>query len=231
MTEATAAPWALIRDVLDVPLHPGGQAATAALLDRAGVTADTVVVDMGSGAGEALELASERGAMVVGVDAAPAGSRSARGDMTALPIATGAADVVLAECTLCLANDFGGALEEASRVLEAGGRLAISEMTVDGDGPLLPPRLERTLCLEGRRDESWIVDRIETAGFTVHDRRDHHDELLQMRDDLAEQVDYEALLGLLDDGGAIAAGVERLESAVEDGTIGYVSVVAESTPR
>jgi hypothetical protein len=104
-------------------------------------------------------------------------------------------------------------------------------MTVDGKVPSLPPRLERTLCLSGRRDESWIVDRIEGAGFTVHDRRDHHDDLLELRDDLAQRVDYEGLLGLLDDGGAVAAGVERLESAVENGTVGYVSVVAESTPR
>lgn len=228
MTETAAAPWPLLRDVLDVPLHPGGASATADLLDRASVGAETVMLDVGCGEGGALALARERGATAVGVDAAPAGSGTVRGEMTALPVATGAVDVVLSECTLCLAADVDAALSAAKRVLSGGGRLAVSEMTVAGDLPALPSPIRRALCLQGRRDESWIVDRIEAAGFAVVDRRSHREALLEMRDDLREKVDYRGLLRAMDGGAELVAGVDRLETAVEDGRIGYVSVVAEA---
>jgi uncharacterized radical SAM superfamily Fe-S cluster-containing enzyme len=52
-------------------------------------------------------------------------------------------------------------------------------------------------------------------------------DLLAMRDELQSTVDYEGLLPALGEQGQQAlAGIEELESAVEDGDVGYVSLVA-----
>jgi hypothetical protein len=48
-----------------------------------------------------------------------------------------------------------------------------------------------------------------------------------MRDDLRSKVDYEGLLGALGERGeGVRAGIEDLEAAVEEGDVGYVSLVA-----
>jgi SAM-dependent methyltransferase len=99
--DAPGAPWTLLGLALDGPLHPGGTDATAALLDRSEVDAGTRLLDVGCGAGEALELARERGADPVGLDRRPAAPGSVAGDLTALPFRTGSVDVVLGEvCAL-----------------------------------------------------------------------------------------------------------------------------------
>jgi hypothetical protein len=49
-----------------------------------------------------------------------------------------------------------------------------------------------------------------------------------MRDRMMKAIDYERLLALLGErGDRIEAGIEDLESAVESGRVGYVSIVAE----
>lgn len=220
-------PWPVLETVLDGPLHPGGHEATAELLDRAAVTADTRVLDVGCGAGDALTLARERGATAVGLDRAPGDTaRSVRGDMSRLPIQSGSVDVVLAECVLCLAPSLPDALAEGRRVLADGGRLALSDVVTD-DLPDVPETMARALCLTGRRNRAELVTAIETAGFAVGDVRDHREDLLAMRDELAATVDYERLLGALGERGERAlSGVESLEAAVESGDVGYVSLVA-----
>lgn len=228
MTEAASVPWGLLGDLVAGPLHPGGTDATAALLDRAAVGPDTRLIDVGCGAGEGVALAADRRATTVGVDLDPEPGTAVRGEMTALPVGTGAVDVVLAECTLCLADDLDAALAEAGRVLGPDGRLALSDVVVAGDLPPIPAELATALCLTGRGDRAWLLERIEAAGFDVRDPRDHREDLLAMRDRLAHAVDYRGLLATMGDRGeALADGIERVEAAVEDGQIGYVSVVAD----
>ncbi|PSP93754.1 hypothetical protein BRC91_09190 [Halobacteriales archaeon QS_4_62_28] len=72
--------------------------------------------------------------------------------MTALPVSDGAVDVVLAECVLCLADDLDAALAETDRVLAPDGRLALSDVVVEGDVPDLPDPIARALCLTGSRE-------------------------------------------------------------------------------
>ena len=68
---------------------------------------------------------------------------------------------------------------------------------------------------------------VEDAGFAVADVRDHRDDLLAMRDLVADRVDYERLLPLLGDrSDALLDGIRDLEAAAEDGRLGYVSLVA-----
>jgi len=225
---ALADPWGTAHRLLDEPLHPGGEAATADLLDRAGVGGDTRLVDVGCGAGDAVALAADRGARAVGVDRDPGGERAVRADMDRLPVADDAVDVVLAECVLCLSPDLDRSLAEARRALAPDGRLALSDVVVEGELPDLPAPVARALCLEGSPDRETLAGRVEAAGFEVCGVRDHREDLLATRDRLEEAVDYEGLLGLLGERGErLLAVVEHLERAVEDGQIGYVSLVAD----
>lgn len=224
---ALSDPWGTLGALLDGPLHPGGAGATANLLDRAGVDADTTLVDVGCGAGDAVAQARERGARAVGFDRDPGAERGVRADLTAPPLAADAVDVALSECALCLSDDLDRTLADLALAVRPGGRLAMSDVVVDGDLPEVPDVLAGPLCLTGARRREALVDAVERAGFDVVDRRDHREDLLATRDRLADSVDYEGLLRALGPRGErLLAGIEALETAVEDGTVGYVSLVA-----
>ncbi|TQQ79791.1 methyltransferase domain-containing protein [Halonotius terrestris] len=225
---ALANPWGTLRTVLDGPLHPGGREATEALLDRAGVDAGTRVLDVGCGAGESLAVARDRGARAVGLDRDPGDSTAIRGEMTQLPVADDSIEVVLAECVMCLAADRERALGEVARVVDPGGRLALSDVVVEGEIPDLPEPLINALCLQQSRSREETIAGIEAAGFVVDDVREHRDDLLAMQETVQDRVDYEGLLGLMGDRGQrLLDGIHEAEAAVEDGRIGYISLVAE----
>lgn len=227
---ALANPWGTLDTVLDGPLHPGGTEATVQLLDRANVGSGTRLLDVGSGAGDALAVARQHGADALGVDPNPSPNteRVVRGDATALPVRAGTMDVLLAECVLCL-TDLPVALGEAHRVLDSGGRLALSDVIVDGDGPVVPDQVAEALCLNGARGRDQLIMQLVDAGFDVEVVYDHHDDLLAMRDRVIDRVDYEAILGLLGDRGQRALDViQELETAVEAGHVSYVSLVASA---
>ena len=107
-------------------------AARAALIppaDRPGA----VLVDAGCGGGLLAPHVAGKGYRHVGVDLRRAGLRQAaehgvrpvNGDVTALPIATGAADVVAAGEILEHVTDLPAAVAELSRVLRPGGLLVL----------------------------------------------------------------------------------------------------------
>jgi SAM-dependent methyltransferase len=229
LESAVSDPWGTMQLFVDGPMHPGGTEATADLLDRAGVGAGTRLLDVGCGAGEALELTRARGGSAVGLDVEPRTGGIVRGDMSHLPFADGGFDVVLAECVLCLSSDYPTALAEAGRVLEPDGRLAFSDVVIDGETPDVPDAMAEAFCLSGHRNRESVFAAIEDAGFTVESSRTHREDLLAMRDELAATVDYEGLLGLLGSTGARALdGIDALETAVEDGRVDYVSLVARA---
>jgi len=224
---ALANPWGTLRTVIDGPLHPGGRAATEAILDRAGVTADTRLIDVGCGAGESLAVARDRGAEAVGLDRDPGGNGAVRGEMTQLPFGDASVDVVLAECVMCLAADREAALTETHRVLEPGGCLAVSDVVVEDSLPDLPEPMVRALCLQDSRSRAETVAGIERAGFAVESVRNHREDLLAMRDQVASKINYEAMLPLLGERGkTMLGGIHDAEETVDDGRISYVSVVA-----
>ncbi len=109
----------------------------AQLAELAGVGPGARVIDLACGTGDIAFALAARGARVVGVDltfrmlelarrrigaGAPAVATIA-GDMLALPIATGTADLVSTGYGLRNVPDLVGALGEIHRVLRPGGRL------------------------------------------------------------------------------------------------------------
>ena len=223
-----ANPWATLDAMVEGPLHPGGRDATAELLSRAAVGDGTRLLDVGCGAGDALTVARDRGAEAWGLDRSPGADRAVVGDAASLPLRAESVDVVLAECVLCL-TDFPRAVSEAERVLAPGGRLALSDVVVTDDRPDIPDELARAFCLTGARQRETLLETVEETGLTVEYTRDHREDLLAMRDRVGERVDYEGLLGAMGDRGReLRRGVADLEAAIEDGRVGYVSVVARA---
>lgn len=219
-------PWRLLEAVLEGPLHPGGIDATEELLDRASVDDTTRLLDVGCGVGEAIRLARARGAFAVGIDRSPSGSGTLRGDMESLPFTDGSFDVVLGECVLCLSPDLGQPLGEVERVLSSHGRLAISDVVIEGPPLNLPRSIDRMLCLNNARTRDGLLCEIREAGFEINDVAPHRDELLTMRDRVKDAFDYERYFAALGESGReFAEAATEVESAVESGRIGYVSVV------
>lgn len=224
--QALANPWSTLEFVLDSSLHPGGQESTELLLDRAGVGDGMVLLDLGCGSGTSVSLARDRGVTAVGLDYDPP-EDGIRGDLSHLPVRDACVDVVLAECVMCLVPDPSLAFREARRVLDAGGKMALSDMVVAGEIPDLPAPIGDVLCLSNALAPGELLDRIERAGFVVEDVRDHREDLLAMRDQIAGSVDYESLLGMLDErGDQLLSSIEELEDRVESGEISYISLVA-----
>ncbi|MEU4237328.1 class I SAM-dependent methyltransferase [Actinoplanes sp. NPDC026619] len=159
----------------------------AAVLDAAGVTAGTRLLDVGCGTGRTLRLAADRGATVSGVDVSgPLLAVAARvapeaelfvAELDELPIADGVMDAVVGVNAFQFAADPRVALAEASRVLAPGGRVVASlfaepersESTVihRALAALAPPSGHAPYLLSepGRLDEAMTA-----AGLTVLDQ-------------------------------------------------------------
>jgi SAM-dependent methyltransferase len=110
------------------------------VVDRARLRPGEDVIDLACGTGNAALLAAARGARVIGLDTAPrllevARERAAaqgvdvdfhEGDLLDLPVADGAADVVLSVFGVIFAPDPAGALREIARILRSTGRVLLS---------------------------------------------------------------------------------------------------------
>jgi SAM-dependent methyltransferase len=129
--------------------HYGGLAAVDALAQRAGITHDARVLDLGAGlGGPARCLASRRGCRVVGVELNAGRALGmarlsrlvrlddritvVRGDASALPFASGRFDACVSQEALLHIADKAAVLAEARRVLAPGGRLAFSDWIAHG---------------------------------------------------------------------------------------------------
>ena len=134
-----------------------------------------VLVDLGCGAGLLAPHVARKGYRHVGVDITASALRAAavhgvtpvRGDVSAVPLADGCADVVTAGEILEHVTDLAGAVAQACRLLRPGGLLVIDTIaatalarfvavTVAERVPGGPP--------PGIHDKALLVDRAELVG-------------------------------------------------------------------
>ncbi|MFB3880691.1 MAG: arsenite methyltransferase [Armatimonadota bacterium] len=143
------------------------------------------VLDLGSGAGFDAFLAADRvgpAGQVIGVDMTPemiaqARSNAAKGDyanvefrlgdIENLPVADASVDLVISNCVLNLVPDKAQAFREIVRVLKPGGRLAVSDIVLDGP---LPEALKGDengycSCVSGALQRGEYLSKMEAAGL------------------------------------------------------------------
>jgi len=148
------------------------------------------VLDLGSGGGLDVLLAARQVGVegyVYGVDmndkmlelagrnAEKAGATNVeflKGDLEELPLPPNTVDVVISNCVINLTADKGKVLNEAFRVLKPGGRMAISDIVVDGDLSGLPVSeaqiragLNWAGCIAGALTISEFTTLLQAAGF------------------------------------------------------------------
>lgn len=143
------------------------------------------VLDLGSGAGLdcffAAKKVGETG-KVIGVDMTPEMIGRARssakrlnldnvefrqGYLEDLPVESNSVDVIISNCVINLSPDKSKVFAEAFRVLNSGGKLAVSDIVTDGP---LPASIKQSLsawagCVAGAVDAKDYVGMMEVVGF------------------------------------------------------------------
>ncbi len=151
----------------------------------ASLKAGETVLDLGSGGGFDCFLAAkavgEKG-QVIGVDMTPEMISKARnnavkanvhnvefrlGEIEYLPVPDNTVDIIISNCVINLSLDKARTYQEAFRVLNKGGRLAISDVVTTAP---LPDSMQNDLkyysgCMSGAIDIDQITSILKEAGF------------------------------------------------------------------
>lgn len=144
-----------------------------------------VVLDLGSGGGIDVLLSAKRvgpTGFAYGVDMTDdmlalaeknrreAGAENVKflkGHIEEIPLPDNSVDVILSNCVINLSSDKDRVLREAFRVLKPGGRLAVSDVVVEGE---LPDALRKDMeayvgCVAGALNHDEYLRKLERAGF------------------------------------------------------------------
>jgi len=190
--------------------------------EHAGLALGQTVVDLGSGAGNDVFIARAavgKTGRVIGVDMTPEMIAKARenaarrgydnvefrlGDIEALPVADGSADVVVSNCVLNLVPDKKRAFAEIFRVLKPGGRFCVSDIVLEGE---LPAGLRHAAelyvgCVAGALKREDYLRTIEETGFEAIEVKSSRN--LDLPDEvLIGHIDARALAAYRDSGSAV----------------------------
>jgi arsenite methyltransferase len=235
-----------VRWLLDGELHPGGERLSLRLAELASVTAGQRVIDVACGSGAtALLLARELGCAAVGIDlgaraiaqathAADAGEHVSFlvGDAEALPLPDSGFDVALSECSLCTFPDKPRAIAEMARVVRAGGKIAIADVTADLDA--LPAELRtaaaQVACVADACSADEYVALLRGAGCEPLAVEPHDAELQAMADRVEARLRVARMVappGEQRERARQAATLARSAiEAIARGSLGYVLITA-----
>lgn len=231
-----------VRALLGDSWHPGGVELTLAMAERLALGNEKRVLDVACGKGTSLRALLERwNITATGLDAqarVEGGERLAmvRGDAHAIPFDEAAFDAVLCECALSTFFDQPTALREIRRVLRRGGRLAISDMAIEGEIPAtLREWVHTGTCLSRALTAEAYVRALEDAGLRVVDRWDASAGLREMLRRIKRNLvgaAFAAASGQLGSAPRIdmkyARDVLREATRVVDaGIVRYVAIIAE----
>ncbi len=104
-----------------------------------------------------------------------------KGELESLPLADNSVDVIISNCVVNLTPEKTDALAEAYRVLKPGGRLAISDIVVDGDLSGFPVSEEQIRvglswagCIAGALTIDQFTTLLAGAGFQEIDIEIQH---------------------------------------------------------
>jgi arsenite methyltransferase len=94
-----------------------------------------------------------------------------RGEIEDIPLPDDSVDVVISNCVINLSADKDRVLREAFRVLQPGGRFAVSDVVVRGD---VPEAVRQSMllwvgCIAGALEEKDYRSKLLAAGFTYVD--------------------------------------------------------------
>lgn len=184
-------------------LRPGGLALTGRAVQLCALRAGARVVDVGCGTGATVgHLRHAFGLRAVGVEASPGvlGRRcgEARGALVQgqgaeLPLRAGSAEGVLLECCLSAMAEPARVLAECRRVLEPGGRLAVTDLFLR-EGPARPlhrgparagevdglPAAAAGSCVAGALTRDALLASLRRGGFAVEVWEDHSRALVEL---------------------------------------------------
>jgi arsenite methyltransferase len=234
-----------VRQLAADSFHPGGEELTQRAIAAMNLPYGAALADLGCGTGTtALMLARKGNLQISAVDlsasnierasrrmkAAGATARFHQADAHDLPFSDQEMDGILAECSFSLFARQRTVLSEARRVLRPGGKLAVTDMAVNGQ---LPGDFSTVIapwtCLVEARDRVSWTNLFEETGFRIQAFSDESEGLIR----LAVQVKRKLLVlgtGILLAGGAAPAielvtvkhWLNRFEELVQAGSIRYL---------
>jgi arsenite methyltransferase len=243
----------LVAMLLGEAYHPGGLALTRRLAGHLALHPGQAVLDVASGPGATARLlATEHQVQVTGVDLSAAnvdratraaagveGVRFQVGDAERLPLPDASVDAVVCECAFCTFPDKPTAAAEFARVLRPGGRVGITDVTVEPDR--LPGSLSglaaRIACIADARAATAYIGLLRDAGLRVVVTERHDEAMARMIDQIEARLRLVALTsrGRAEDLGLDLDRADEMlataRGAVADGVIGYGLLVAEKPRR
>ena len=146
-----------------------------------------VVLDLGSGAGFDVFLASKKvgdSGKVIGVDITPEMIKKAKtnakkynyknvefrlGDIEKLPVTSNSIDVIISNCVINLAPDKDKVFQESFRVLKKNGKMFVSDIVLLGELTKEQKNDERLLtgCVAGALQKEDYIRKMKNAGFKI----------------------------------------------------------------
>ncbi len=119
--------------------------------------------NLGLGCGNPLAIASLRAGQVV----LDLGSEFRLGEIEALPVADNSIDVIISNCVINLSPEKQRVFDEAFRVLQPGGRLAVADMVATAPLPddIKSDWAAYTGCMAGASQVTDLQRMIEASGF------------------------------------------------------------------